>query len=355
MDPTIFVGDISEHFLCPICLNVAEEPVEHIDCEKLYCKSCLERVQQSPNNCPTCRQPLRNRTKAMNRIARDFYDRLQMTCTHANKGCNAVFALSAKSRHDEVCTFNRINCRYCQEHLHVKQLELHETTCPKFPASCSVPGCCFQAAREEMDAHLRENYLSHNQLYATRLAQLEEENRQLRAASNRQQPSPATAAYTTPVRTMPLLYGLNRRRRECQYSYDGHHSLQMRIYCGHDCGQSGYANPCGRCNGICGPNNGCQCKPCAELQEELQRRMRFKPDGCRNAEGAVVHVSNNTSPHGEFADEYLFYCGRHVGRRGYPSPCSRCDGKCGPDNGCQCTACFALEQQYRAWSSSASR
>jgi len=37
------------------------------------------------------------------------------------------------------------------------------------------------------------------------------------------------------------------------------------------------------------------------------------------------------------------YCGRRVGQEGYLNPCSDCDGRCGPTNGCQCRACYALD------------
>lgn len=38
------------------------------------------------------------------------------------------------------------------------------------------------------------------------------------------------------------------------------------------------------------------------------------------------------------------YCGRAIGQRGYfNGPCRGCNGSCGPSNGCQCTACFLMD------------
>jgi hypothetical protein len=46
------------------------------------------------------------------------------------------------------------------------------------------------------------------------------------------------------------------------------------------------------------------------------------------------------------AHSLRWYCGRYVGQNGYANACGYCDGRCGPDNGCQCHSCFALNS-YR--------
>jgi hypothetical protein len=45
-------------------------------------------------------------------------------------------------------------------------------------------------------------------------------------------------------------------------SLDTAHSKSIRHYCGRTVGQAGYQEPCGGCDGVCGPTNGCQCKSC---------------------------------------------------------------------------------------------
>lgn len=47
----------------------------------------------------------------------------------------------------------------------------------------------------------------------------------------------------------------------------------------------------------------------------------------------------------------MLYCGRNVGQGGYYRPCGTCDGRCGPNNGCQCYDCH--EMSSRGFSSSA--
>lgn len=34
------------------------------------------------------------------------------------------------------------------------------------------------------------------------------------------------------------------------------------------------------------------------------------------------------------------YCGRFIGQDGYHEACGSCDGRCGPNNGCQCESCY---------------
>uniref|UniRef100_A0A7S4S9A7 RING-type domain-containing protein n=1 Tax=Alexandrium monilatum TaxID=311494 RepID=A0A7S4S9A7_9DINO len=102
-----------------------------------------------------------------------------------------------------------------------------------------------------------------------------------------------------------------------------------RVYCGELVGGGSYHSGPHRwsghgegrcsCDGRCGPSNGCQCRRCYEAT---------------------------------FADERRRYCGRRVGRAGYHQGPHRwdghsvqrctCDGRCGPNNGCQCLDCYRL-------------
>jgi len=58
-----------------------------------------------------------------------------------------------------------------------------------------------------------------------------------------------------------------------------------------------------------------------------------------NADGAPVSLSFD----GAHSKTIRSYCGRRVGQEGYLNPCQACDGRCGPTNGCQCRACYALD------------
>jgi hypothetical protein len=148
--------------------------------------------------------------------------------------------------------------------------------------------------------------------------------------------------------------GRNNANRKVRCSFDSYHRRRYLRYCGANVGQSGYHQPCGRCDGRCGPNSGCQCQACHALDEVIAQRQQQLGleviDIFRNQSGHECHVSFcPPSSHG--TSGYKFYCGRRVGREGYqPQVAScRCDGVCGPSNGCQCSDCFALDRRAEVY------
>eukprot|EP00808_Paulinella_micropora_P007329 g80892.t1 len=66
-----------------------------------------------------------------------------------------------------------------------------------------------------------------------------------------------------------------------------------------------------------------------------------------NGDGAPTRLSLDSY----HTQRQLHYCGRHVGQSGYANACGRCDGRCGPNNGCQCKACHAMDFPASAASS----
>ena len=42
-----FVSKPNDDLLCPICSNVAEEPWQHGQCGRLFCKVCLDKYGKS--------------------------------------------------------------------------------------------------------------------------------------------------------------------------------------------------------------------------------------------------------------------------------------------------------------------
>jgi len=137
------------------------------------------------------------------------------------------------------------------------------------------------------------------------------------------------------------------------FSMDPYHYHGVRTYCGNRVGLVGYNKPCIHCDGTCGPTNGCQCKSCYKLDLETLKRARQLGFEERfdvefiNRDNAICHVSFNAGSHSNDCDggKYRFYCERYVGCNGYAKNCTVCDGRCGPGNGCQCAACYLLDQQ----------
>lgn len=133
---------------------------------------------------------------------------------------------------------------------------------------------------------------------------------------------------------------------QCLPAFDPIHSMMVRMYCGRFVDQHGYDNPCGKCDGKCGPEGGCQCNSCARLNTEMKNREAFL-DSLLQPPSYSVQVSFNKSSHAP-KKCYQFYCGRQIGRNNYYNQCQLCEGKCGPRTGCHCMDCHELEMQYAA-------
>lgn len=94
--------------------------------------------------------------------------------------------------------------------------------------------------------------------------------------------------------------------------------------------------------------DGCDYDLCGRCVEALRRPVQ------RNADGAEVHFGSGSSwaraqrlglnDRGGFAGlrcSEVYFCGRQQ----HQCRCGRCDGRCGPTNGCPCDACLALLHQ----------
>jgi thiol-disulfide isomerase/thioredoxin len=83
-------------------------------------------------------------------------------------------------------------------------------------------------------------------------------------------------------------------------SSDTAHSGGKKMhYCGRAVGQSGYHDPCGDCDGRCGPTNGCQCKACAVMDDDSCRKIAVlicSSCGYLEFPGCTTHKSLLTQP-----------------------------------------------------------
>ncbi len=94
----------------------------------------------------------------------------------------------------------------------------------------------------------------------------------------------------------------------------------------------------GCCDGVCGPNGGCPCNSCEEFMTE---------NILYNSDGAPIHLgkSNTRKIKSKSRRAYgiktsnVFYCGRRMNQ----CKCGRCNGVCGPTNGCPCDSCDKID------------
>ena len=98
------------------------------------------------------------------------------------------------------------------------------------------------------------------------------------------------------------------------------------------CGKYKNACKCRTCDGRCGPTNGCPCDSCFAIVLH-EGRVKFNREG-----NAVKKGGAGTGGFVPLSANELWYCGRYK----YQCKCGKCDGRCGPTNGCPCDACYGL-------------
>ncbi len=175
MDPSLFIDEVPSYFLCSVCLNVVELPVEHTLCDNNFCSNCLSMLISRRSCCPLCRGCLKqSNIRPLHRILKVQYDSLKMKCMHANDGCNASFPLSEKERHENECNYHTIECQYCQIRLNANDLSTHEATrCPMYPVSCPVMECDAKCmVRQDLPLHMQTYSVLHVEMLQATIQEL---------------------------------------------------------------------------------------------------------------------------------------------------------------------------------------
>ena len=54
--PVVFLTEPSQHFLCPCCKKLYQEPVINISCGHTYCKQCSLSINKCPIDDSPCVQ-----------------------------------------------------------------------------------------------------------------------------------------------------------------------------------------------------------------------------------------------------------------------------------------------------------
>ena len=212
-----FVQPPPEDTICPVCLDVVEDPHLVECCGHHYCHKCVERLR----TCPLCR------AKGIHAIRDRFFERshlnvLQVRCCERAHGCPWTGQLSELKNHLTDCQWTEVGCphqcgvlvqrRMLQEHTRecpkrpytcehcqlkatfVEITEQHWPVCGKFPVACpnncsvgmvertalpahlekcperkvqcefSHAGCQWEGVRKELESHLEERWRSHTTL-----------------------------------------------------------------------------------------------------------------------------------------------------------------------------------------------
>ena len=105
----------------------------------------------------------------------------------------------------------------------------------------------------------------------------------------------------------------------------GHAFRGQKVYY---CGSQRVGNLCKKCDGTCGPTNGCNCFPCSQL-------TALNAETTKNSARKKTHLSFDNV----HTNSYRHYCGSYLNAHN----CGHCNLYCGPFNGCQCEYCKMLD------------
>ena len=116
-----------KEFICPICTDISDDPVTPSHCDHLFCRQCLTSAFDASEGmvCPVCNVESRGPFKPINRIAKNFWLKLQFSCRFKSEGCENIIDLENFSRHISECEFQ--NCAECGRsfcHVCIDQLKL---------------------------------------------------------------------------------------------------------------------------------------------------------------------------------------------------------------------------------------
>jgi hypothetical protein len=131
-------GEVDDEYMCPICIHLLWKPVECQNCQRQFCKRCIDKcLKEKPGICPLCGTYQEKRCSPM------FYALLckfKIECESKHNGCNEVLLYESLEKHqEEQCQYPVKICRGCQKKVLKKDLEQHEQNCDEIQMECK--GC----------------------------------------------------------------------------------------------------------------------------------------------------------------------------------------------------------------------
>jgi len=178
----------AQNLLCTICQCVPDPrlAMEHQNCGKLFCKSCIETWMTKQPTCPTCKE--RNLTLSPTPISlkntmlsfvvacpisseklckwegtwenlEKHYEICEFAQVQCRNGCGKNVARYMLDLHENfACTLVKTQCKYCTEKVIKTEIVNHENKCSKNPeaqAKCkfAYAGCKEIMKNKDLDAH----------------------------------------------------------------------------------------------------------------------------------------------------------------------------------------------------------
>jgi hypothetical protein len=245
-------SEILESLKCPVCLEYAEEPMECQFCNHIFCKKCIasEQSKIKITSCPMCRKESNYKESA---FAKRLLGNLPVSCPNE-----------------------------CGANISRNELKGHLTKCPNKNYLCNVQGCRYEGKKSDFIQHLTSQH--ENEILNKFDKNLSQNTQKLYVNTPGIQGGQIPSEKEINV-NLPLFENgpsdINFNNNFLNSKGDPVSLGQSGIfYCSKRLGFN-----CGCCDGNCGPDNGCCCKACMDLNIQI----RNLPKGQMvNKEGRVA-------------------------------------------------------------------
>ncbi|XP_053207801.1 uncharacterized protein LOC128391871 [Panonychus citri] len=105
-DPSLFISKLDSELKCPICQGVVEKPVHGINCNHIYCSTCIRSWLRHSLTCPLDRCSLNESLlRPGPRIIVSLVKNLEIRCSNYMHGCCWTMKLCELDQHLTWCSF----------------------------------------------------------------------------------------------------------------------------------------------------------------------------------------------------------------------------------------------------------
>jgi len=141
-----------ENFLCSICIDIVNNPIQCSDCEHFFCEGCINKHVFIKNDCPNCKTQPFSKEKIC-RLARVFLEKLEFDCPMK---CKEIIKFFDAEKHKSICSKIKDihECNLCQMQMdYVEDLkEKHLLECRELKISCDF--CKKEYNKFDFETHL---------------------------------------------------------------------------------------------------------------------------------------------------------------------------------------------------------
>ena len=147
-----FVDAVRDDLICQVCQLPARNPQQTTCCGKVYCMSCINRLQS--NSCPNCRKGLTdgngNKHYFPDKASERRIKELKVKCDNKRNGCKWRKELAQLEEHLSKCGYAYVRCKNnCKKLVLRHNLNIHlQNQCPM--RECLCPKCGVKRTYKEL-------------------------------------------------------------------------------------------------------------------------------------------------------------------------------------------------------------